>query len=534
MLTHFMRWVRRFFPPTASIPLPQRRTRPQLEPLEDRTVPALTLPVGFKASVFASGLSQPTSMAFAPDGRLFVTEKDGELRVIQNGQLLPTPFLQVNVNTFSERGLESVAFDPNFASNHFLYVYYTTNASTPVNRVSRFQESATNPNVVQPGSETVLLDNIPSINGNHNGGALHFGTDGKLYVGVGDSGVDPTSPANNAQNLGSLSGKILRINSDGSIPSDNPFAGVAGDRGEIWAYGFRNPFTFNVSASTGKIFVNDVGQNTWEEIDDLQKGGDYGWPAAEGPSNPTNNPHFIAPISFYNHNGQSAAITGGVFYEASQFPPSRRGYFFSDFINGFIRQLNPVTHKVTSFASGADSPVDLDVAPDGSLMFLSINSGEVFRIRFTGTPAGRTVIVSGSPAGQLPFVRGFDAATGQLRFKFLAFPASFRGGVRVAAGDVNGDGKFDIIVVPASDAPPIVKVIDGRTGRLLERFLAFRPGYQDGLLVALADVNHDHKLDVIVARSHPRVIRYFNPLTGALEGFLKSYRFPGLSVVAHN
>jgi hypothetical protein len=190
---------------------------------------------------------------------------------------------------------------------------------------------------------------------------------------------------------------------------------------------------------------------------------------------------------------------------------------------------------VTSFATGADSPVDLDVAPDGSLMFLAINSGEVFRIRFAGHTAGHPFIVSGSPAGQPPYVRVFDAATGQLRSRFLAFPSNFRGGVRVAAGDVNGDGRFDIIAVPATGGLPVVKVFNGRTGRVvLERFLAFPRRYRGGLLVDLADVNQDHVPDVIVARLHPRIIRFFNPLTGALEGTLKSHRFPGSSVVVHN
>ncbi len=380
MWTHLVRLARRLFRTTPERPRPVRRTRLQMESLEDRTVPT-TLPPGFHETIFAAGLNQPTAMTFAPDGRLFVTEKGGALRVIAGGRLLPTPFLNVNVNTASERGLESVAFDPNFRANHFLYVYYTTNAATPVNRVSRFTQSPTNPNRVLAGSERILLDNIPSINGNHNGGALHFGLDGKLYIGVGDSGVDPSSPSNNAQNLGSLSGKILRINANGTIPADNPFLGRPGARPEIWALGFRNPFTFAVDPASRLIFVNDVGQNTFEEVDNLVKGGNYGWPIVEGPSN---NRNFINPITAYRHNGGSAAITGGVFYRSGQFPASRRGYFFADFIRGFILQMSPVSHRVFGFATGADSPVDLDVAPNGSLMYLAINTGRVYRISFTG------------------------------------------------------------------------------------------------------------------------------------------------------
>src|SRR5262245_23187545 len=178
---------------------------------------AATLPSGFAETRVATGLSSPTAMSFAPDGRLFICEQGGRLRVIKNGALLSQSFLTLSVNSSGERGLLGVAFDPNFASNGFVYVYYTTSSSPIHNRVSRFTASASNPDVAAAGSEVQLL-NLPTLSSatNHNGGAIHFGTDGKLYISVGDNAA-----SSNSQSLGTTLGKFLRINADGSIPSDN-------------------------------------------------------------------------------------------------------------------------------------------------------------------------------------------------------------------------------------------------------------------------------------------------------------------------
>src|SRR5215211_3203824 len=234
-----------------------------------------TLPAGFTETAI-SGLSTPTAMEIAPDGRIFVCQQGGSLRVIKNGALLATPFLTLNVDSNGERGLLGIAFDPNFATNNFLYLYYTVATTPRHNRVSRF---TANGDVVVAGSETVILelDNLTSAT-NHNGGAIHFGPDGKLYVAVGEN-----ANGSNAQTLANLLGKILRINADGSIPTDNPFFGTAtGVNRAIWAMGLRNPFTFAFQQTTGRMFINDVGQNTWEEINDGIAGANYGWPSTEG------------------------------------------------------------------------------------------------------------------------------------------------------------------------------------------------------------------------------------------------------------
>jgi glucose/arabinose dehydrogenase len=214
---------------------------------------AATLPSGFAETQISAGLTSPTAMALAPDGRIFVCEQGGRLRVIKGGVLLPTPFVSLTVSSSGERGLLGVTFDPAFASNRYVYVYYTATTPTIHNRVSRFTAAG---DVAAAGSETVLLelDRLSSAT-NHNGGALHFGRDLKLYVAVGENGR-----STNSQTLDNLLGKLLRINSDGTIPADNPFHATAvGKNRAIWALGLRNPFTFALHRVTGRMFVNDVG-----------------------------------------------------------------------------------------------------------------------------------------------------------------------------------------------------------------------------------------------------------------------------------
>ena len=340
---------------------------------------AANLPSGFTEEQFGGNLSgSPTAMAFAPDGRLFVCQQGGQLRVIKNGSLLSTPFVSLTVDSSGERGLLGIAFDPNFATNHYLYVYYTVATSPIHNRVSRFTAAG---DTAVPGSEAIILelDNLSSAT-NHNGGAMHFGPDGKLYIGVGEN-----ANGANSQTLSNLLGKMLRINADGTIPTDNPFYNTAtGNNRAIWALGLRNPFTFAFQPGTTRLFINDVGQSTWEEINDGIAGSNYGWPTTEGP---TSNPAFRSPIYYYGHgttNTTGCAIVGGAFYNppVAQFPSSYIGkYFFADLCTGWIRVFDPTAGTATGFATGISTPVDLHVGPDGALYYLAQGSGgQVFRV----------------------------------------------------------------------------------------------------------------------------------------------------------
>ena len=358
---------------------------------------ASTVPAGFTDTIVASGMPNPTAMAFAPDGRLFVAQQGGALRVIKNGSLLATPFLTVTVSSSGERGLLGVAFDPDFTINRYVYVYYTATTPAIHNRVSRF---TANGDVAVPGSETVILD-LPNLSAtNHNGGAIHFGPDGKLYVAVGENAV-----SSNSQTLANTLGKLLRINRDGSIPTDNPFYGsTSGINRSIWATGLRNPFTFAFQSSTGRLFINDVGAGTWEEINDGIAGSNYGWPASEGP---TSTPGQRGPVFAYGHgNGpvDGCAIAGGAFYNpvAVQFPASYVGsYFFADLCANSIYRIDPANgYAISTFATGIDSPVDLQVGPDGNLYYLARGSGGVVgRIAYPTSPPPpiETTFVAVSP-----------------------------------------------------------------------------------------------------------------------------------------
>jgi glucose/arabinose dehydrogenase len=352
-----------------------------IEILESRRL--LTVVAGFTETLMAGGMTRPVQMDFAPDGRLFITQQDGKLRVFKNSQLLSTPFVTVSTQNTGERGLIGITFDPNFNTNHYLYVYYTHPDGTGNyrNRVSRF---TANGDVAVAGSEKVLIETDPLVGEWHNSGGLRFGLDGKLYADIGDN-----ERTTIAQGLDSLFGKVIRINSDGTIPTDNPFYSTAsGKQRAIWAYGFRNPFTLDVQPGTGRIFINDVGSAFWEEINELKKGANYGWPNAEGMSN---NPAYTNPFYTYAHAGTAnddSAITGAAFYNPANatFPSSYYGdYFFGDYGTGYIKSIDLNTKAVTTLASGESEITDVEVSDDGSLYFLSRTSGQLFRITPTAS-----------------------------------------------------------------------------------------------------------------------------------------------------
>jgi glucose/arabinose dehydrogenase len=368
-----------------------------------------SLPDGFAETLLAGGMPNPTAMAIAPDGRIFVDQQGGDVRVVANGELLPTPFLHLPVDSSGERGLLGIALDPDFANNGYVYVYHTVPGSPPHNQVSRFTAAG---DVAQADSELDILD-LDNLSGatNHNGGGLHFGLDGKLYVSVGEN-ANPS----NSQNLDNRLGKILRINADGSIPDDNPtsFQSIdgttTGDNRAIWAVGFRNPYTFAVQPGTGRIFVNDVGSsppNAREEINDLYPGLNYGWPVREGI---TGDPNYTDPQYAYASGVADpdtgdfvCAIVGGTFYnpDTPQFPSDYTGtYFFSDLCGHWIKRFNPDTGDVQVFATGTPgNKVDLAVDSGGSLYYLSQdNGGRLYRIDYTALHAG----------GAGGFASGFD------------------------------------------------------------------------------------------------------------------------------
>ena len=340
---------------------------------------AATVPSGFTDTVIASGLSKPTAMAFAPDGRLFVCEQGGTLRVIKNNALLSTPFVSLTVSAAGERGLLGVTFDPNFATNKFVYVYYTATTPTIHNRVSRFTASG---DVAVAGSETILLDLETLGATNHNGGAIHFGPDGKLYVAVGENAVrferaEHEQPAR-ARCCASMRTDRFQRTTRSLRRQREPIA-RSGRSG--CAILLRSRFSRCPEFSTSMMSV----QNSWEEINLGVAGANYGWPTTEGE---TTDPRFQSPIYAYGHS-QGCAIAGGAFHYPlkPQFPFRYWGaYFFADLCSGWIRARRS-DGTVVDFASGISQPVDIHVADDGSLYYLARGTGNttgvVSRISYT-------------------------------------------------------------------------------------------------------------------------------------------------------
>jgi glucose/arabinose dehydrogenase len=341
------------------------------------------LPPGFTDVPIVSNIQLPTSVAFLPDGRLLIGQKAGTVRLYKNGALTANPFASIGCDTSLGRGFLGIKVDPQFNSNHFVYFFYTAGAlslnppATPKNRVSRFQVSG---DEVIPGSETILIDNMESETGSDNGGGMGFGTDGKLYISTGQGSLNTLI----AQDLTSLAGKVLRINPDGSIPPDNPFVNQLPKRPEIWAYGFRNPFRLTVRPGTSTPFVADVGEVTWEELNIITPGANYGWPLAEGTSS---NSAFVNPAFSYDHVSGSKCICGGIFMKSTKFPSAYQNrYIYGEYKQHLLNYVdfsasNAVTGQGT-FAASATGPVDFAMSPDGSLVYVALISKTVQKVSY--------------------------------------------------------------------------------------------------------------------------------------------------------
>ena len=400
---------------------------------------AATLPPGFVDS-FVATVDKPTALAFTPDGRLLAASQPGKLFVVQqNGAKNEALDLSSSICSNVERGLMGIAVDPSFASNHYIYLYYTFKKYPsapdpcplydpamylPVNRVSRF--TLPDNNVISLASQLILLDNIPQLGGYHNAGDLQFGKlDNLLYISVGDGSNAPYG-----QRKDRLAGKILRIEPDGDIPPGNPFVGESGsgrcgnpaggsDTGtcqEIFAYGLRNPYRIAFRPGTNQFYINDVGQDTWEEISASQAGANYGWPCREGKHDfrTTANygcdpfPSTIDPIFEYQHGAQipgttsptnCLAVTGGAFVPGGLWPGYNGAYIFADYVcDGLFRLTQSGnTYTASDFASGVDGPTHILFGPYNNtqaLYYTSRNGKQVRRIVYSTTPSA---VISANP-----------------------------------------------------------------------------------------------------------------------------------------
>jgi glucose/arabinose dehydrogenase len=488
---------------------------------------------GFSDTLVAS-VGLPTALAFTPDGRLLITTQGGTLRVYQGGALLPTPALTFASNqicTASEQGLLGVAVDPAFATNNFIYLFYTAETPTCVNRVTRYTLPAGN--VIDPATQLILIDNMPSPNGNHNAGDLQFGKDGNLYVSIGEGGI-----ASAARNEHVLTGKILRITPDGNIPADNPFQGAGtarcnvtgsttpGNRcQETFAWGFRNPFRmgFDPNAAGTRFFINDVGAGTWEEIDLAQAGADYGWNCREG-AHPTGScsslPSMVDPLFEYQHGQQIPGtssptncncVSGGAFVPDDLWPGYDGAYLFGDCVCGGMFKLTQSgsVFAASDFGCGLGTLVHMRFGPHGATQALYYTTyasgGQVRRVTrddpydfFTLSPCRLADTrnpngPSGGPALQNGVTRNFPAAG------LCGVPATAKA-VAINLAVVSPTGSGQLNVYPTGCLVPATSTLNFAPGqtRANNAELALGTGGQIAVLPTVAGSGTVHfVLDVV-------------------------------------
>lgn len=422
--------------------------------------------------LYASGIDRPVFMTSAHDGsgRTFVIEQEGAIRIIDNaGNLLPTPFMDIDGTVVggdsggSEQGLLGLAFHPDYANNGKFYVNYTGSGGDT--RIAEYQVSAGDPNIADTGTARIIMFyNQPYSN--HNGGWLGFGPDGYLYISAGDGGSG-NDPGNRAGNLGQYLGKLHRIDVNGgddfpadpnqnyAIPSDNPFVGTQGAIESIWAYGLRNPWRTSFDRQTGDLWIADVGQNLWEEVN-FAPAGDmggqhYGWRCREGFHSTglscAGGSDFTDPVHEYRHGADGCSITGGYAYRGCALGDDYTGkYFFSDYCSGRIWTLD----KENGFANTLEFTAGFSVSSfgeteDGELLVADLFGGKVYRIVNPNNPDSNGDGVPDScDSACAPDLNG----DGNLDFfDISAFLNAFN--AMDSAGDFNGDGNFDFFDISA-------------------------------------------------------------------------------------
>ena len=357
-----------------------------------------TAPLALALQEVASGLDAPIFLTAPPgDSRLFILERPGRIRVLQNGNLLATPFLDISplTTTSGERGLLSMAFHPQYASNGYFFIYYTNLAGDIV--IERRQVSAGNANVADPLSALTILTIPHPTFSNHYGGLLSFGPDGYLYAGTGDGG-SAGDPPGNAQNTQVLLGKLLRLDVNAStvaqpyaIPPGNPFAGTPGGRAEIWAYGLRNPWRYAFDVPAQLLYIADVGQANWEEVDvrpASQAGNNYGWNIMEGlhcyNSTSCNQAGLVLPVVEYGHDAAGGcSITGGYVYRGTALPELAGQYLYSDYCSGWLKSFsygNDTASAVTDWGiSNVGNILSFGQDAQNELYMLS-DTGKVYKV----------------------------------------------------------------------------------------------------------------------------------------------------------
>ena len=371
--------------PTATLP-------PTATPDVSGNAPDFPDPANYTWTKVADDIDMPTDIANAGDGtgRLFIVERDGYIRIVEKGKLVKTPFLSIPskvITVGSEQGLLGLAFDPAYSKNGYFYVNYTdTNGDTVI---SRFKVSADDPNLTDPESETILLQQAQPFP-NHNGGSVRFGPDGYLYLGLGDGGYQG-DPYGNGQSTETLLGKILRIDVENgspyTIPADNPFVN-GGGKPEIWEYGLRNPWKIAFDSMTKDLYIADVGQNDWEEVDFIPAGSaggmNFGWNIMEGnhlyAGGPTQG--LVLPVAEYSHAEGGCSITGGEVYRGAVMPEWNGVYFYGDYCSGkvwgLLRTSSGWKNKLLFETGASITTFGLDEAKE--IYFANYKDGWIYQL----------------------------------------------------------------------------------------------------------------------------------------------------------
>lgn len=419
---------------------PRNRAAAQIEPVV----------IQIELEPVLSGLSSPVYVTGAQDAsnRLFIVEQDGRIKVLQPGGTTPVVFLDIGARVLSggERGLLGLAFHPDFRNNRRFFVDYTRQPDGAT-VIAEYRASESDPNSADANETTLLLISQPFPN--HNGGMIGFGPDGFLYIGMGDGG-SANDPGNRAQDLNNLLGKILRIDVDhanGAIPysspADNPFFGAAAGRDEVYAFGLRNPWRFSFDRFTGALYVGDVGQNAWEEIDVITRGGNYGWRMAEGNHcNPSigagcSLSGLVPPITEYVHAGGRCSITGGYVYRGAKGTLPSGTYVYADFCTG----------EIFSFIGGAGQSLLLDTGMNIS-SFGEDEAGEIYVVGLGGTIHR---IINPNPPPPSPLSIRSAGVRRRSTGEFLQ-PITVR----------NNGKKFDVVITGEGYASNSVILVDGR------------------------------------------------------------------------
>ena len=490
---------------------------------------ATDLPPGFVEQLLVDRLPSPTSTGWGPEGELWIGGKLGHVWVLRGSELIEVARLPVS--SAGERGVHGIAVDPDFARNRHVWIYYTNDGPPVRNRLARFRNVGD-----QLVDETLILE-TPDLQGDfHNGGCVRFASDGTIFVSTGDD----LQNSDTAQNPDDIRGKILHINRDGSPADGNPYLEGGGDP-RVWAIGFRNPWRFSLQPESDNLFIGDVGNDSYEELNVGVRGGNFGWAEVEGPS-PPGVPGLTYPIYAYPHTSEIGhAIIAGQHASATNFPPEYTGdFFFGDAVTNEIFRMEfdeanqPL--KVSVFASDLPTgPVDIGFGPDGSLYYVGFGAGRLYRIGFVDGSNRQPVATASTTvdSGEAPLAVTFDAsASFDPDGDALTFAWDFGDGTRGSGRVVTHDyaaGAFEASLTVsdsegANGVAPGIRIVSGNTRPT--PVLETRPDgyrYAEGELIEFAGTAFDREEGLVPCRQFVWTVIFHHkghthPFLGPIQG----------------